>query len=226
MIHPTKRTPLRALVLALAFTALAVVAPGAARAHSTTEYVSLYTPLVGSSAWARTPGTEPANHHIVFSNWGYRNDWSVDLYAPAGSRVVSPFGSKASNGQPMTIRVVSVRAGCASGSIADGGYVMTIEATNASTGVVLGRADLMHVASPQVGAGAVIGPWTTLGYTSQFRNSNCYQVSTASGVHVHAEFINNHRYSCYIWRTNNAAINENTVIGRVGVHYGGQRAAC
>ena len=126
----------------------------------------------------------------------------------------------------MTIRVLSVNPGCATGNVADGGYVVKIEATNAATGVVLGRADLMHVNSPQVGAGATIGPWTTLGYTSRFRYSSCYQVSTDAGVHVHAEFINAHRYSCYIWRSNGTAINENTVIGRVGVHYGGQRAAC
>lgn len=108
----------------------------------------------------------------------------------------------------------------------DGGYVVKLEAKNAATGVVIGRADLMHVASPQVTAGAVVGPWTTLGYLSRFRYSSCYQVSNDAGVHVHAEFIDAHKYSCYIWRGNGAAINENTTIGRSGAHYGGQRAAC
>lgn len=211
-------------VAALAGSAALVSAP--AQAHGSTEYVDLWTPLVGGSAWARTGGTEPAAHHIVYSNWGYQNDWSVDIFSGPGTRVVSPFGSKASNGQAMTVRVVSVGAGCASGNLADGGSVVKLEATNSATGVVLGRADLMHVANPQVGPGAVVGPWTTLGYTSRFRYSNCYQVSNDAGVHVHAEFINAHRYSCYIWRSNGAGVNENTVIGRVGVHYGGQRAAC
>lgn len=212
-----------AVVLLIALVA-GVGAP--AQAHSTTEYVRLWSPIVGASKWATTPGTEPATHHIVYSNWGYMNDWPVDVFAPAGSRIVSPFGSKASNGQATRVRVVGLRVGCASGSAADGGYRMTLELSNAGTGVVLARADLMHVDRPQVGIGATVGPWTTLGYTSAFRYSSCYQVRTSAGVHVHLEIINKHRYSCYIRRANGTAMTENTEIGRAAVHYTARRAAC
>jgi hypothetical protein len=214
-----------AATLALLLGALLAV-PVPAQAHSTSEYVSLWTPIVGSSRWATTAGTQPSGHHIVYSNWGYLNDWSVDIFAPPGSRVVSPFGSKASNGQPTRVTVVGVRSGCASGAIADGGYRITLELQNAATGVVLSRADLMHVNSPQVGVGAVVGPWTTLGYTARFRSSSCYQVNNDAGVHVHAEFVDAHRYSCYVNRGNGAAINENTVIGRAAAHRDGRRAVC
>ena len=150
----------------------------------------------------------------------------MDIYRGPGSAIVSPFGSKASNGTPLRISVVGLAAGCATGNIADGGYRMTLEAVNPTNGNVLGRADVMHVSNPQVGVGAVVGPWTVLGYTSRFRYTSCYQVSTDSGVHVHVEAANQHRYSCYIWRANGSGIDENTVIGRVAVHYGGQRARC
>lgn len=204
--------------------ALGLTAP--ASAHSTSEWVKAYSPLIGSSKWALSAGTQPSVHHIVYSNWGYLNDWSVDIYRGPGTRIVSPFGSKASNGQPTRVRVVGLRSGCASGAIADGGYRMTLEVSNASTGVVLARSDIMHLANPQVSVGQTVGPWTTLGYSSRFRYSSCYQVRTDAGVHVHVEFINKHRYSCYIQRANGAVIDENTVIGRVGVHYSGRRASC
>jgi len=103
---------------------------------------------------------------------------------------------------------------------------MTIEARDMATGVVLGRTDLMHVDRPQVGVGQVVGGWTTLGFTSQFRYSSCYQVGNANGIHGHLEFINVHRYSCWIPYSYNQGLTELTRIGIVGAHYGGQRARC
>lgn len=205
---------------------VALLPASPASAHGSSDSVALWNVTLGQSRWASTPGTEPAAHHIVYSNWGYRNDWSVDIFAGPGTRVVSPYGTRTNTGHATRVSVVSVRPGCATGNPADGGYVITLQVQDTVTGTVLGRADLMHISSPQVGAGSVVGPWTTLGYLSRFRYTSCYQVWSDSGVHVHAEFIDAHKYSCYVWRSNGAIIDENTIIGRTAAHYGGQRATC
>lgn len=209
-------------------------ASGAA-AHGTNDWVYVYNPIGDGDgdhneieAWWPWGGeVAPAGHHIVYSNWGYRNDWSIDVFSrAAGRRFVTPFGSRTNTGHGVQSKIVGVRAGCASGNPADGGYRITIEARDTATGVVLGRADLMHVASPQVGVGQVLGSWTTIGYTSGFPNNGCYQVSTAAGIHGHLEFANYHRYACWSAYGYGQGLSEFTRLGIVGAHYGGQRARC
>ncbi len=200
-----------------------------ASAHGTSDTIRLYTPLRNGSVstlWGYPGdwGTIPLKHHIVYTNWGYRNDWSVDVYAPPGRIIVSPFASKTSTGHATRVTVVGRRAACASGAIADGGYRVTLEAKDAVTGAVIGRADLAHVANPQVGVGQVVGPWTTIGTTSRYRWNGCYQVSNDRGVHTHLEIINLHRYACYVSRSPGSGVNELTVIGLVGRHDASTRA--
>lgn len=227
----------RAVAVGLMLLSLAyiLVAPSPAGAHSTNDWVYVYNPMIDddgdhndvSSWWAWGYDVSPPGHHIVYRNYGYANDWSIDIFAKAaGRRFVTPFGSKTNTGHPVQSKVVGITPGCASGNIADGGYRLTIEARDTITGVVLGRADLMHVDRPQVGIGQVVSGWTTLGFTSQFRYSSCYQVSNSNGIHGHVEFINAHRYSCWIPYGYNQALTELTRIGIVGAHYGGQRARC
>ncbi|MFG1899238.1 hypothetical protein [Micromonospora carbonacea] len=214
-----------AVVLALG----AAVAPAtAASAHPDGDWVSVYPPIQGSSTWDRFGVSGPASHHIVFGNWGYTNDWAVDIYRNPGGTIVSPFGSKTASGHPVAVTVVTVRPGCATGNLADGGYRIGLEARDTTTGQVLARADVMHVNNKPGGiaVGATVGPWTKLGETGRFRYSSCYQVNGDSGAHVHLEVINQHRYSCYIARGANTGLGDETVIGRAGVHYTGQRQAC
>ncbi|NEE55108.1 hypothetical protein G3M55_62310, partial [Streptomyces sp. SID8455] len=90
-----------------------------------------------------------------------------------GATVVSPFGSKTSAGGPVTVRVVTVTPGCATGNLADGGWRIGLEARDDSTGTVVGRADVMHVDQKpgSIAVGATVGPWTRLGQTGRFRYS-------------------------------------------------------
>lgn len=190
--------------------------------------VSVYPPIQGASVWNRFGQTPPSSHHRVFSNWGYLNDWSVDIYQNPGAAVVSPFGSKTSAGGPVTVRVVTVTPGCATGNLADGGWRIGLEARDDSTGTVVGRADVMHVDQKpgSIAVGATVGPWTRLGQTGRFRYSSCYQVNGDTGAHIHLEVINRTKYSCYIARSAGAGLGDETVIGRVGTLNSGPQQAC
>ncbi|MBK5995500.1 MULTISPECIES: hypothetical protein [Streptomyces] len=190
--------------------------------------VSVYPPIQGGSVWNRFGQTPPSSHHRVFSNWGYLNDWSVDIYQNPGATVVSPFGSKTSAGGPVTVRVVTVTPGCATGNLADGGWRIGLEARDDSTGTVVGRADVMHVDQKpgSIAVGATVGPWTRLGQTGRFRYSSCYQVNGDTGAHIHLEVINRTKYSCYIARSAGAGLGDETVVGRVGTLNSGPQQAC
>jgi hypothetical protein len=74
--------------------------------------------------------------------------------------------------------------------------------------------------------GQQIGGWTTIGYSHRFRYSGCYQVSNDSGIHVHFEVVNYHRYACWYGYSYNAGLTPLTAIGAAATHYGTQRASC
>lgn len=190
--------------------------------------VNVFPPIQGASTWDRFGQTPPSSHHRVFSNWGYLNDWSVDIYRNPGATVVSPFGTTTSAGHPVSVTVVTVRAGCATGNLADGGYRVGLEAKDTTTGEVIGRADVMHVDNKPAGivVGATVGPWTKLGETGRFRYSSCYQVNGDSGAHIHLEVINRTRYACYIGRAAGTELTDLTVVGRVGTQNSGPQQAC
>lgn len=214
-------------VVAAAAGLLAAV-PATAQAHEVPDALTVYPPIQGASTWDRFGLSGPAGHHRVFSNWGYLNDWSVDIYRNPRATVVSPFGSRTAAGHAVTVRVVTVRPGCATGQLADGGYRIGLEATDNVTGAIIARADVMHVDSKPaaIAVGATVGPWTKLGETGRFRYSSCYQVNGDTGAHIHLEVINHHRYSCYLPRAANTELGDETAVGRAGLHYGGPRAAC
>ena len=222
-----KRCQIAGLAVLAAAGALVAGAP-VASAHETADPLSVYPPIQGASTWDRFGQSGPAGHHRVFSNWGYVNDWAVDIYREPGATVVSPFGTKTAAGHPVSVRVVTVVAGCATGNLADGGYRIGLEATDTTLGVTIARADVMHVANKPAGiaVGTVVGPWTKLGETGRFRYSSCYQVNGNTGAHIHLEVINRHRYSCYLARSANTALGDETAIGRAGVHYGSAPVAC
>lgn len=218
----------RSIAVALLAMAAIVLPATSAGAHPDADQVKVYPPIQGSSTWDRFGVTPPSSHHIVFYNWGYQNDWAVDIYRAPGATVVSPFGTSTASGHAVSVRVVTVRPGCATGNLADGGYRIGLEATDTATGQVLARADVMHVNNKpsSITVGATVGPWTKLGETGRFRYSSCYQVNGDSGAHIHLEIINQHRYSCYVPRAANSALTDLTMIGRAGTHYAGQRAVC
>lgn len=206
-----------------------------ANAHSGGDFVYLYNPITDgdgdhndvSAWWPWGYGVSPPGHHIVYTNWGWLSDWSMDIFARApGRAIVTPFGYRTTAGHVVSSTVVGIGPGCASGNLADGGYRVTIEARDTVTGEVLARADLMHVANPQVWIGQQLGGWTPIGYTSRFRYSSCYQVVDDNGIHVHFEVVNWHRYACWYQYGYSAPLTELTAIGAAATHYGGQRARC
>ncbi|HEY1175572.1 MAG TPA: hypothetical protein VGF17_05400 [Phytomonospora sp.] len=215
-------------VAVCAMTALSAVVAPAAGAHDVEETVNVYPPIQGSSIWDRFGQSPPSSHHRVFYNWGYLNDWAVDIYRLPGGTVVSPFGTKTASGHAVSVRVVTVRPGCATGNLADGGYRIGLEATDTVTGAILARADVMHVDAKPAGitVGATVGPWTKLGQTGRFRYSSCYQVNGDTGAHIHLEVINRHRYSCYVPRAAGTGLSDLTVVGVAGTHRSGPRAVC
>lgn len=192
------------------------------------DTINVYSPIQGTSTWDRFGLSGPSGHHIVFSNWGYQNDWAVDIYRNPGATVVSPFGSRTASGASVSTHVVTVRPGCATGNLADGGWLVGLEARNDATGEVVGRADVMHVDNKpaSIAVGAKVGPWTPLGTTGRFRYSSCYQVNGDAGAHIHLEVINRTRYSCYISRSSGTDIGDETPVGMVGTQKTGQRQAC
>ena len=152
----------RAIVVLMCLAAFAATLAVDAEAHSTNDWAYVYNPIGDGDGdhndvtawWPWGHEVSPPGHHVVYSNWGYTNDWSIDVFARASGRTfVTPFATRTNSGHAVQSKVVDVRPGCRSGNAADGGYRVTIEARDTATGVVLGRADLMHVASPRVGRG-------------------------------------------------------------------------
>lgn len=231
---PPRRAARPAIVSVLSATAVLLTAPISqaqetrpARAQAA-DTVAVYPPIQGPSLWDRFGQTPPSSHHRVFSNWGYLNDWSVDIYQNPGATVVSPFGSKTSAGNPVTVKVVTVTPGCATGNLADGGWRIGLEASDGATGAVVGRADVMHVDQKPdaISVGATVGPWTRLGQTGRFRYSSCYQVNGDTGAHIHLEVINKTKYSCFIARPAGTNLSDETSVGRVGTLNSGPQQAC
>ncbi|MCI3220734.1 hypothetical protein GXP76_00710 [Streptomyces sp. NP-1717] len=231
---PPRRAARPAIVSVLSATAVLLTAPISqaqetrpARAQAA-DTVAVYPPVQGPSLWDRFGQTPPSSHHRVFSNWGYLNDWSVDIYQNPGATVVSPFGSKTSAGNPVTVKVVTVTPGCATGNLADGGWRIGLEASDGATGAVVGRADVMHVDQKPdaISVGATVGPWTRLGQTGRFRYSSCYQVNGDTGAHIHLEVINKTKYSCFIARPAGTGLSDETSVGRVGTLNSGPQQAC
>lgn len=228
---------MRLLIVAVGLALVTVfgVQSPTASAHVGGDIVYLYPPITDgdgdhndvSAWWPWGYEVSPPAHHIVYSNWGWANDWSMDVFARASGRsVVTPFGGWTTAGHPVVSTVVGIGSGCASGSIADGGYRVTVEARDTTTGETLARADLMHVDRPQVYVGQQLGGWTTIGFTSRFRYSSCYQVTDDSGIHIHLEVVNLHRYACWTQFGYGAALTELTAIGAAATHHGAQRARC
>ncbi len=243
---PTHLTRPRILVVTLLATLAVFAMSGVlksppADAHTQADWVYVVNPIIDgdsvhndvSSWWAWGSATAPGSHHVVYSNYSLRNDWSMDIFAKAeGKRFVTPFSGKTNTGHAVESKVVAIAPGCKASSstestssrIARGGYRVTIEAKDTVTGAILGRADLMHVANEKVSVGQKLGAWTVVGYTKKFPYNSCYQVSTVAGIHGHVEFTNKHRYSCWIPKSYNAALLETTRIGKVGAHYSSARA--
>lgn len=223
------------IVVALGLTIASLVGTaGPAAGHSDSSWVYVYNVFADddgvhddvSAYWAHNWGTSPPGHTCVYVNWGYPADWCMDIFARvSGRRFVTPFGSKTNTGHSVESRVVAIAPACASGNIADGGYRVTIEAKDLATGAILGRAVLAHVANEQVFVSQVLGGWTTIGWSSRFKYSSCYQVTSDWGIHGHVEFTNLHAYAAYAPMSYQQPLTELTKIGIVGAHYGGRRAA-
>jgi hypothetical protein len=200
--------------------------PTPARAHGTNDMIYVVSPINGAATWDRFGVAGPRTHHIVYSNDGVPNDISVDIYAGAGSPVVTPHATRTNTGHLVESKIVRVTPACASGVISQGGYRVTVRARDTVTGVVLGYADIAHVSTP-LAAGTVLGPWTVLGRTTQWNYSNCYQVTNPNGVHVHLELQNVHRYACMNNLAAGTALTGTTRVGWIGSHnYTARRAIC
>lgn len=206
-------------VVLLTLAAMALGAP-AAQAHHAPSLPGVNIQPPFSGYWDRFGGTSPAaGHHRPFGG-----DLAFDFYRGPGAGIkvrawpVSQVGA-------VSYRVAAVQAACRSGLIADGGYAVKVEFHYGGHNV--GHAWYVHVDRPQVTAGQWIGHAATIGYTSRFRYSSCYQVNTDTGVHVHQEYYSNRHYACFIRRPAGAWVDYWGVLGRVGGNYAwGANAAC
>lgn len=159
--------------------------------------------------WDRFGYSPPSSHHTPFGG-----DWGTDIYANPGTTIRA---NVRSTNHTVQLRVIHVRPGCRSGSVADGGY--EVRATVLSDGQDIGWVSWMHVANPAVSAGQTLSPGATLGVTSRFRTSDCYQVTTDAGTHVHLEARDNTNYACYVDHGAGTLLSAGTMVGKIGGSY-------
>ena len=200
-----------AATAALVAAGVAVAAPPATAA---TPAVWVGSPL--AARWPTNSDSLPANHHLP-----YGGDWSVDLQGVGAGAGVYVYAAPQTGGLSITARVEIVRAACASGNIADGGYRVTVGFYNGSTKI--GTATYAHI-NPSVSQGATIGRWgTLLGTVGSYNWSSCWQ-----GVHVHYEMYSQVNYACYNrgW-TPGMTLNPTNFLGFIGGSYAtGKRQPC
>lgn len=224
-----------ALMAVIASTIVSTAGSADAASNPSGDVVSVFNPIIDHDAdhrdvsanWPISADTAPSQHQIVYRGYGYPSDISLDVFAKAANkRVVTPYAARTRGGDRVISRVTSIRPGCRSGNVADGGYVVTVEAINARTGRSIAIANLMHLDRPQVRVGTQLEGWATIGFTKQFRYNSCYQVSRAEGIHVHLEWVNAAAYGCWVPFRYNAPLTESTVIGYAGTNHRSQRARC
>jgi hypothetical protein len=124
----------RIVVVCLGLSALAPFAVAQeVQAHSPDGVYPVRAPFDGTVNKFNYSSVHPYNHHLPFGG-----DWSTDYYAPAGTAVYANIGH---NRVPYVIprlKVTAVRAGCASGSVSSGGYLVTVAIYNPSNGAYVG----------------------------------------------------------------------------------------
>lgn len=140
-------------------------------------------------AGARWGDESPTTHPRYFKN----TQWAVDVYGGEGSPVVARGGPEAYpfylgyQGQVVDVGTVT----CSDGSTA-GQYVMVDLYPSSTSTTKVGRLTFSHLASVPDGGSFRqrfdMFSGRTVGYLHQWPNVSCYQVPSASGIHVHMEW--------------------------------------
>lgn len=230
-----------ALVVAVLAATLFALPMQSASANSVSTPIWVGAPFQG--AWpgsARWTGSLPDRHvpvHTV-SGYSYKHDWAIDYYAVAGTAVrVYAAPKNGALGSRVTARVLLVRSACASQVIANGGYQVQVGFFDGT--VRVGSVTYTHVNPDFNGNGRTdtadvnyrgsISRWGGyIGKVGQYTRNSCWDVSQASGHHVHMEFANVKNYSCYRPGVpQNATLKASEYMGYLGGAYAsGTRKAC
>jgi hypothetical protein len=206
------------------------VAEPAGAAGSPTTPIWVGAPYRGAYAGTngRPTSSLPGRHASVYTvpGYSYVHDWAMDFYAPAGTpvRLYAAPKNSALNSQ-ITAKVLSVRATCASGRIADGGYVAFVGLYHSGTRV--GSIAYAHVNpdfngdgvtnSTDIGYRGSLNRWGGyIGRVGAYSPNTCWQVNSTSGHHVHLEFANVQNYSCYRNLAAGSVISQSEYMGYLG----------
>lgn len=202
----------RILVICLGLASLAPFAGAQeVQAHSPEGVYPVRAPFDGTVNKFNYNSVHPYNHQLPFGG-----DWSTDYYAPAGTAVYANIGHNRVPYISPRLKVTAVRAGCASGLVSSGGYLITVGVYSPYNGSYIGEVDYMHLDRPSVSVGQTIAYGQRLGYLRQWTYSRCYSVTNPGGVHLHIEAYNAHHYSCYTISGYAQTLSSGTTMGFIG----------
>ncbi len=191
---------------------------GDASANHYTNWMNIWAPFSGIWNPFDDDDVDPENHHTP---WG--GDWATDYYKTPGNTGY--------------LGVTNSNSGTAYGYIYDGGndqsscdewwdwagYAITIQIYDD----YLNRGWLVYAhvdatdslnSSYFVPEETQLYPWYFVGRTKQWTNSDCWQVTTSSGVHWHVEMNNSGTHNaCYSYEQQvNLSLTTGDTLGAVG----------
>jgi Ricin-type beta-trefoil lectin domain-like len=213
-----KLSPIVALVVCLAVYGVRIV-----QANHYNNPDAVQAPFAGKWGDGGSGGGEkPYTHPIRLGS-----DWSVDYYAVPGTagyyRAQSTSGTVSGN-------IDSTGSACSDPNL-NGGRQYRVQVQNTVNGS-RGHVWYLHVSNVNPSNGQQYNPSGAipnnylLGWTYQFPNSNCYQVSTASGVHLHIEMFQSHAYSCFRDYNLAQSLTSSSILGKIGSNGLNTRTPC
>lgn len=207
----------RSTVLAVA---LAVAAAGQALAAPETAVIGM--PFSGR--WDQEGIASPGSHGVWHSWAGAQ--WSSDFYAAEGTAVSFYAFDESVPWWPYVwgkVKKVADVPNCT----ADAGKYVVVDIHNIynqKIGVVV----YVHLDAVAVTEGSTIGSFQTLGKLKYWSYSNCWQVNSSGGTHVHMEFgsSNAGQAACWMNYSAGAWLGSSSYIARVGTTNTSSPAAC
>lgn len=174
------------------------LSPPAASAHVQSSRPAIWVGSPVNGTWPKTTWSSPSKHHTFYNGQAYRGDFGLDIQSVAKGTPVYLYAApnNTSLNSRIEAKVLDVRAGCGSGKISDGGYVVIVGFYKDSTSnPLIGTVKYNHV-QPSVRKGQIVGRWGTkigtVGGGYRYNPNGCW-----AGTHVHMELTNWHHYACY-----------------------------
>jgi hypothetical protein len=193
-----------------ALVAVLLVLIGNAQTVSASSLPTIQIQPPGSGYWDRFGLANPATHHII-----YGADWATDFYMSPGSTVrVRAYPAY----QVGSVKYHIATVGGVTNTCRVGYAGKTVKVEFYFNGVLVGWAAYAHLDRVPVWNSEWVPHATLLGYTRQWTYSSCYQVSKATGVHVHFELYTRGvgHYACWYARPAGTWVNYWGKIGRIG----------